>query len=42
VLDRYGTQLQVDGTLLKPITQQTLAAALEPYSAPPEDDSPRV
>ena len=42
VLDRYGAQLKVEGTLIKPITQQTLAAALEPYSVPPNDDSPRV
>ena len=33
VLDRYGAQLEVQGTLIKPITQQTLAAALEPYSS---------
>ncbi len=32
VLDRYGTHLQVDGTLIKPITQQTLASVLEPYT----------
>jgi CheY-like chemotaxis protein len=32
VLDRVGSQLKVNGTLIKPITQQTLAAALEPYS----------
>src|SRR5260370_20775440 len=31
VLDRYGEQLQVSGTLLKPITQATLAQALERY-----------
>jgi CheY-like chemotaxis protein len=31
VLDRYGEQLQVAGTLLKPFTQATLAQALEPY-----------
>ncbi len=33
VLEHYGGQLKVDGTLIKPITKQTLAAALEPYSA---------
>jgi CheY-like chemotaxis protein len=32
VLEHYGAQLKVDGTLIKPITQQTLAAVLEPYS----------
>ena len=31
VLDRYGEQLQVSGTLLKPITAQTLSQALERY-----------
>ena len=31
VLDRYGEQLQVSGTLLKPFTQATLAQALERY-----------
>ena len=31
VLDRYGEQLQVSGTLLKPITAQTLTKALERY-----------
>jgi CheY-like chemotaxis protein len=31
VLDRYGDQLEVSGTLLKPITQQTLRQALEGY-----------
>ena len=31
VLDRYGLLLQVDGRLIKPITQQALSAALEPY-----------
>ena len=31
VLDRYGEQLQVAGTLLKPITQASLAQALERY-----------
>jgi two-component system chemotaxis response regulator CheY len=31
VLDRYGDQLQVSGTLLKPITQASLAQALERY-----------
>jgi hypothetical protein len=31
VLERYGDQLQVSGTLLKPITQATLAQALERY-----------
>lgn len=36
VLEHYGAQLKVDGTLVKPITQQTLAAVLEPYSAPPD------
>jgi CheY-like chemotaxis protein len=28
VLERYAAQLQVDGTLLKPVTQDTLAGAL--------------
>ncbi|HEX9368345.1 MAG TPA: response regulator [Vicinamibacterales bacterium] len=31
VLDRYGEQLQVSGTLLKPFTQATLAEALARY-----------
>lgn len=31
VLERYESQLKVDGTLIKPITQQTLAAALGAY-----------
>jgi len=31
VLDRYGDGLKVAGTLLKPITQATLAEALDPY-----------
>ena len=31
VLERYGAQLQVSGTLLKPITNQTLQEALERY-----------
>ena len=31
VLDRYGEQLQVSGTLLKPITAATLTQALERY-----------
>ena len=31
VLERYGEQLQVSGTLLKPITQATLAQALERF-----------
>jgi two-component system response regulator GlrR len=31
VLERYGEQLQVSGTLLKPITNQTLQQALEQY-----------
>jgi response regulator of citrate/malate metabolism len=31
VLERYGEQLQVSGTLLKPITNQTLQQALERY-----------
>src|SRR5437868_15223252 len=30
-LERYGEQLQVAGTLLKPITQATLAQALERF-----------
>jgi CheY-like chemotaxis protein len=38
VLEHYGAQLQVDGTLIKPFTQQTLAAALAPYCAPSTDD----
>ena len=32
VLEHYGPQLKVDGTLIKPITQQSLAAVLERYS----------
>ncbi len=39
VLEHYGSQLKVDGTLIKPITQQTLAAALAPYSEPPGSDA---
>jgi CheY-like chemotaxis protein len=31
VLDRYGEQLQVSGTLLKPITHANLSAALSKY-----------
>jgi CheY-like chemotaxis protein len=31
VLERYGGQLQVSGTLLKPITTATLTQALERY-----------
>jgi CheY-like chemotaxis protein len=31
VLDRYGEQLQVSGTLLKPITAPTLSQALSKY-----------
>ena len=31
VLERYGEQLQVSGTLLKPITAQTLSTALTKY-----------
>ena len=31
VLERYGEQLQVSGTLLKPITQATLSQALAQY-----------
>jgi CheY-like chemotaxis protein len=31
VLERYGEQLQVHGTLLKPITSATLSQALERY-----------
>jgi hypothetical protein len=31
VLERYGGQLQVSGTLLKPITASSLAAASERY-----------
>lgn len=31
VLDRYGEQLEVAGTLLKPFTQSSLAQALEAY-----------
>ena len=31
VLDRYGDQLKVNGTLLKPITHATLSAALSKY-----------
>jgi CheY-like chemotaxis protein len=32
VLEHYESQLRVDGTLIKPITQQSLAAALEAYA----------
>ena len=32
VLEHYGPQLKVDGTLIKPITKQSLAAVLERYS----------
>ncbi|HEX6974112.1 MAG TPA: response regulator [Vicinamibacterales bacterium] len=32
VLAHYGAQLKVDGTLIKPITQQALAEILEPYA----------
>jgi CheY-like chemotaxis protein len=38
VLDRYGAQLRVDGTLIKPITQQTLAEVLQPFA--PADPDP--
>jgi CheY-like chemotaxis protein len=31
VLERYGDRLQVNGTLLKPITQATLSEALAAY-----------
>ncbi len=31
VLDRYGVLLAVDGRLIKPITQQALSDALQPY-----------
>ena len=31
VLERYGEQLKVSGTLLKPITQATLTQALERF-----------
>ena len=31
VLDRYGAQLRVSGTLLKPLTQATLVQALERF-----------
>ena len=37
VLEHYGSQLKVDGTLIKPITQQTLAATLDPYLASTEE-----
>ena len=40
VLERYGGQLDVAGTLIKPNTQQTLASALAPYCAPAEDEHP--
>ena len=30
VLDHYGAALKVDGTLMKPITRQSLASALSP------------
>lgn len=40
VLEMYGSQLKVDGTLIKPITQQSLAAVLEPYCVPlPDGDA---
>ena len=32
VLERLGSQLRVNGTLIKPISQQTLAVALQPYT----------
>jgi CheY-like chemotaxis protein len=32
VLERYESQLRVDGTLIKPITQQSLAVALGPHA----------
>jgi CheY-like chemotaxis protein len=38
VLDLYGAQLRVDGTLIKPITQQSLADVLKPF-CPPEPDA---
>ena len=31
VLDRYGPMLAVDDRLIKPITQQALSDALQPY-----------
>lgn len=31
VIDRYGDHLEVSGTLMKPITQASLAEALEAY-----------
>ncbi len=31
VLDQYGPQLEVDGTLIKPLTRQVLASCLERY-----------
>jgi CheY-like chemotaxis protein len=34
VLERFGAQLRVDGTLIKPITQQSLADVLQPFSPP--------
>ncbi len=38
VLEKYGAHLVVAGTLLKPITQQTLSDALDPYIALPVDE----
>ena len=40
VLDLYGAQIRVDGTLIKPITQQTLADVLRPYSPSANADDP--
>jgi CheY-like chemotaxis protein len=36
VLDHYAPQLQVDGTLIKPISRQSLAACLEQYMRQPD------
>jgi CheY-like chemotaxis protein len=38
VLEHYGSQLRVDGTLMKPITQQSLGAALQPYCTAASED----
>jgi CheY-like chemotaxis protein len=37
VLERYGSQLRVNGTLIKPITQAALAEVLQPF-CPPDPD----
>jgi CheY-like chemotaxis protein len=37
VLERYGAGLDVEGTLIKPITAGALAGCLEPFRRPPDD-----